>query len=101
MDQADFPGDAIGYINFAPFLIGTPVIDTYKLELAVPDVDYAYDGAKRKIGVCRGEGFGVEALAIGGFSALLPRVLPTCIIHPALNPLSRLILYAYRRCFPA
>src|SRR5260370_29118921 len=76
MDQADFPGDTIGYINFAPFLIGTPVIDTYQLKLAVPGVHHTDKGAKRQIGVCRCEGFGVEALAIGGFSILYTLALP-------------------------
>jgi len=72
MDQADFPGDTIGYINFAPFLIGTPVIDTHQLELAVPGVHHTDYGAKGKIGVCGSEGFRVEALAIGGFAAIEP-----------------------------
>src|SRR5260221_13335542 len=73
MDQADFPGDTIGYINFAPFLIRTPVIDTHQLELAVPGVHHTDYGAKGKIGVCGSEGFRVEALAIGGFAAVLTR----------------------------
>src|SRR5260370_746307 len=65
MDQADFPGDTIGYINFAPFLIGTPVIDTYQLKLAIPGIDHTDEGAKRQVGVCRRKSFGVEALANG------------------------------------
>src|SRR5437899_4606086 len=35
VNQANLPGDSIGYINFAPFLIGTAVIDTYQFKLAV------------------------------------------------------------------
>src|SRR5258707_1677748 len=33
MDQADFPGDTIGYINFASFLIMAPVIDTHQFKI--------------------------------------------------------------------
>src|SRR5258708_19820059 len=84
MDQADFPGDTIGYINFAPFLIRTPVIDTHQLEFAITGVDHANYGAKGKIGVCRGEGFRVEALAIGGFSAPEPGATPNRIPPPPL-----------------
>jgi hypothetical protein len=45
MDQTDFPGDTIGYINFTPFLIGTPVIDSYKFELTASGVHDADDAA--------------------------------------------------------
>ena len=41
MDQANLPGDSIGYINFAPFLIGTAVIDAYQFKLAVAGIHYA------------------------------------------------------------
>src|SRR5258708_23824137 len=85
MDQTDFPGDTIGYINFASFLIGTPVIDAYQLKLAVPGVHHADEGAKRKVGVRRREGFAVEALAIGGFLGVEFTAVSTGIIHPGLN----------------
>src|SRR5437016_7551357 len=91
MDQADFPGDPIGYINFAPFLIGTPVIDAYNLKLAVPEVDDADQGAKRQVGVCRGESFGIEALAVGRLAPIEPGAIPTGIAHPGLNRPYRLI----------
>src|SRR5260370_6942665 len=91
MDQADFPGDTIGYINFAPFLIRTPVIDAYQLELAVPGVHHTDHRAKRKIGVCRSEGFRVEALAIGGFWAVEPRAIPAGIPHPRARRLPPLL----------
>src|SRR3989442_5774092 len=93
MDQADFPGDTIGYINFAPFLIGTPVIDPYQLEPAVPGVDHANDGAKGKIGVCRSKGFGVEALAIGGLAVTVPGALANWISHPGSIPTDVLDLF--------
>src|SRR5207253_10632550 len=91
MDQTDFPGDTIGYINFAPFLIGTPVIDAYQLKPPVPGVHYADEGAKRQVGVCRGQGFGVEALTISGFTPVEPGAIPTGIAHPGLDRLHRLI----------
>src|SRR6266481_6284557 len=99
MNQADFPGDTIGYINFAPFLIGTPVIDTHYFKLAVAGVDHPDDGAKRKVRMCRREGFGVEALAIGGFAAIEPGPIPTGIAHPGLDRLHGLIQMRYEGGF--
>src|SRR5258707_6042004 len=101
MDQADFPGDTIGYINFAPFLIGTPVIDTYQLKLAIPGIDHTDEGAKRQVGVCRRKSFGVEALAIGGFSALGTRATPTRIAHPRLYPPYRVVLNTHHGALPS
>src|SRR5467141_2996991 len=98
MDQADFPGDTIGYINFAPFLIGTPVIDTYYFKLAVPGVDHTDDGAKRQVWVCRREGFGVEALTISGLAAIEPGAIPTGITHPGLDRLHGVIQIRYEGC---
>src|SRR5258708_21375742 len=100
MDEGAFRGDTIGYINFAPFLIRTTVIDAHQLEFAITGVDHANYGAKGKIGVCRGEGFRVEALAIGGFAAIEPRALPTGISPPRLFRLLRLISMRYQRGFP-
>src|SRR3974390_3469041 len=51
VDQAYLPGYAIGYINFAPFLVGTPVIDTYQLKPAIAGVDDAHPGAKGQVRV--------------------------------------------------
>src|SRR5206468_11748432 len=87
MDQADFPGGTIGYINFAPFLIGTPVIDTYKLELPAAGVDHTDEGPKRQVGVCRCEGFTVERLTIRGLAAVKAGAVPAGIAHPGLNRL--------------
>src|SRR5437879_13476270 len=98
MDQADVPGDTIGYINFAPFLIGTPVVDTYQFKLAVAGVDHTNDRAKRKVRVCRREGFAVEALAIGGFAPIEPGAIPTGITHPGLDPLQGMIQMRYKGC---
>src|SRR2546428_4578662 len=60
MNQADFPGDTIGYINFATFLIGTPVIDTHQFEAAVSGVHYTDQRPKRQVGMGGRYGFGVE-----------------------------------------
>src|SRR5713226_1671576 len=98
MDQADFPGDTIGYINFASFLIGTPIIDAYQLKLAVPGVHHADEGAKGKVRVRRREGFAVEALAVGGFVPVESRAVPTGITHPGLNRLHGLIQMCYEGC---
>src|SRR5258708_30977469 len=100
MDEGAFRGDTIGYINFAPFLIRTTVIDAYQLEFAITGVDHANYGAKRKIGVGRGEGFRVEALAIGGFSAAIPRGRTTAITHPRLDWLIGLFHIRPMRRFP-
>src|SRR2546430_17547705 len=100
MDQADFPGDTIGYINFASFLIGTPVIDPYYLKLAGPSIHNADHGPKRQVGVCRREGFGVEALAIGGFSPLETRGIPNGNNHPNLYWLHKVISNRHQRGFP-
>src|SRR2546423_8827022 len=99
MDQADFPGDTIGYINFASFLIGTPVIDPYYLKLAGPSIHNADHGPKRQVGVCRREGFGVEALAIGGFSAVVPGGTPTWNTHPQPDRRLRVVLNLNQKGF--
>src|SRR4029077_19580201 len=100
MDQANLPGDTIGYINFAPFLIGTPVIDTYYFKLAVAGVDHTDDGAKRKVRVWRREGFRVEALAIGGLAAIEPGTVPTGVTYPGLDRLHGLIQMRKEGCLP-
>src|SRR5882724_10287074 len=97
MDQADFPGDTIGYINFAPFLIGTPVIDTHKFELPVAGVHHADEGPKRKVRMRRCEGFTVERLTIRGLATVKARAVPAGIAYPCLNRLHRLIQMRHQR----
>src|SRR5271165_1406625 len=46
VDQTKLPGYAIGYINFAPFLIRTSVINTHNLKFAVPGVNHPYPRAE-------------------------------------------------------
>src|SRR5882762_5138689 len=91
MDQADFPGDTIGYINFATLLIGTPVIDTNKLELAGAGVHHADQGPKRKVRMRGRQGFTVEGLTIRGLATVKARAVPAGIAHPGLNRLHRLV----------
>src|SRR6266849_1602528 len=91
MDQADFPGDTIGYINFAPFLIGTPVIDTYYLKLAGPSIHDADHGPKRQSGVCRCQSLSIKDLAIGGLAAIEAGTIPTSVTRPGFKRLHRLI----------
>src|SRR5580692_5686833 len=90
MAQTDFPGDTIGYINFAPFLIRTPVIDTYKFELATTGVHYPDEGPKGEVRVRRRECFGVEMLSVGGLAPVKPGAIPAGIAHPSLDRLYRL-----------
>ena len=51
VDQANLPGYAIGYINFASFLIGTPVINAHKLKFAVSGVHDPHPGTKGQVRV--------------------------------------------------
>src|SRR5260370_22976598 len=97
MDQADFPGDTIGYINFAPFLIGTPVIDTYYLKLAGPGIHNADHGPKRQGGVGRRQSLGIEDLAIGGLAAIEAGTITTRVTHPEFYRLARVIPIRYPR----
>src|ERR1700730_3779105 len=91
MDQTDFPGDTIEYINFAPFLIGTPVIDSYKFELTASGVHYADQGPKGEVGMCGSQCFAVEGLTIRGLTTVKPRSVPAGITYPGLNRLPWLI----------
>src|SRR5438552_6315103 len=101
MNQANLPGDSIGYINFAPFLIRTAVIDAYQFKLAVAGIHYADERPKGEVGVSRSKRFAVEALAIGGFAAIEPGAIPTRVTHPGLNRLHRLIQMRYEGGFHA
>src|ERR1700730_4365413 len=89
MDQPDFPGDTIGYINFAPFLIGTPVIDTYYLKLAGPSIYNADHGPKRQVRVGRRQSLSIEDLAIGGLAAIEAGTIPAGVTQPGFERLHR------------
>src|SRR5438552_16920643 len=99
MNQANLTGDSIGYINFAPFLIRTAVINEHQFKLAVAGIHYADERPKREVGVCRSKSCGVKALAVSGFAAIEPGAIPTRVTHPGLNRLHRLIPMRYVRCF--
>jgi len=51
VDQANLPGYPIGYINFASFLIGTPVINTNNFKFAVAGVYDSHPGSEREVRV--------------------------------------------------
>src|SRR6266446_9664717 len=69
VNQPDLPGYAVGYINFASFLIGTAVIDTYQFKLAVPWVHDPDDGTEWQVWVRRGQCLAIESLAVCRFLA--------------------------------
>src|SRR5713226_2521522 len=99
MDKADFPGDAIGYINFASFLIGTAIINTYQLKFPVTGVYDPHQRAEREMGVRGGECFTVEDLAVGRLAAVEPGSIPARITHPGLDRLWGLAQVRHERCF--
>src|SRR5215469_16764876 len=81
-DQANLSGYPIGYINFAPFLVGTAVIDAHKFEPAVADIDNAYPGAEGQIRMRRGQTLGVISLAVGGLSTIEAGAVPAGVAYP-------------------
>src|SRR5579872_5408102 len=85
MDKADFPGDAIGYINFASFLIGATVINAYQLKFPIARVYDAHQGTEWQMGVRGGQSLAVEDLAISRLAAVEARSIPARITHPGLN----------------
>src|SRR5437879_10078935 len=90
MDKAKFPGDTIGYINFASFLIGTAVIDTYQFKLAGAGIYDAHEGTERKMWVRCSESFAVEDLAIGGFATVEAGAIPARVAGPGFDRRGRL-----------
>jgi len=83
-------GYPVGYINFAPLLVGAAVVDTYKYKLAVAGIYQANQRTEGQVRVGRRQGFGREHLAIGGFAPIEPGSIPTGIAGPGLNRLNRL-----------
>src|SRR5690349_1102923 len=77
VNQIKVPGDTIGYINFASFLIRSAVVDTYQYKLAVAGIHDANQRTKGEVGVCGRQGLGREDLAVGGLSAVEPGPVPT------------------------
>src|SRR5260221_12412389 len=101
MDETQFPGDAIGYINFASFLIGTAVIDTYKFKFPGASVYDAHEGAERKMWVRGGEGFAVEDLAIVGVAAGEAGAHQNGLAYPGLDRFRSVAQYAANSAFHA
>src|SRR4030088_2555169 len=99
VDESDFPGDAIGYINFASFLIGAAIINTYQLKLTVSGIDDAHQGAEWQVRVRRGESFAIEDLTIGRLATVEAGSVPACIAYPSFDRLRRLAQVRYKRCF--
>ncbi len=58
IDQANLPGYAIGYINFASFLVGSPVIYAHHFKFTVAWVYDPHPGAERQVRVRGGQAFG-------------------------------------------
>src|ERR1035438_4195607 len=87
MNQADLPGDAIGYINFAAFLIGAAVINSYHLKFAVSRIYDTHQRVERQIGVRGSQRLGVETLPVRSRSPVKFRTVPTGISHPAFDRL--------------
>src|SRR4029077_13170475 len=90
MDKADFPGDAIGYINFAPFLIRTPVIYSYQLKFPVACIDHSHERPERQMRMRGRQSLAVENLPIGRLAAVESGSIPAGIAYPRLDRLRRL-----------
>jgi hypothetical protein len=91
VSQTNLPGDTIGYINFAAFLIRATVINTYYFKLVVARIDHADDGSERKRRMSRSQGFGVELLPVGGLAAVKVLAIPAGVADPSLDGLDRLV----------
>src|SRR5271168_3154178 len=91
MNQADLPGDTIGYINFPSFLIGTPVIDTYQFKLPVPGIDHPDERTKGQVRVRGCQGLAVKPLPVRCLPAVELLAVPAGVANPCLDRLHRLI----------
>src|SRR5882724_1440422 len=99
VDQANLPGYAIGYINFASLLIRTAIIDANQFKLPGAGVDQAHDRTKGKVGVSGGEGLAIKSLAVGRLAAVKFGSVPVGIANPSLNRLGRFSLIGYEGSF--
>src|ERR1700741_2715752 len=84
-DQTNLSGYPIGYINFAPFLVGTPVIDAHQLKLPVAGVDDADPGTKRQIRMRCRQALRIESLTVGGLLSIESGAIPAGVTDPYLN----------------
>src|SRR5690242_15907919 len=99
VNQPDLPGYAVGYINFASFLIGTAVIDTYQFKLAIPGVHDSNDRTERQVRMRRSQCLGIKSLAVRGFLAVEAGSVPTSVAYPGLDRLGWLAQMRDQRCF--
>src|SRR5438876_9564916 len=84
VNQPDLPGYAVGYINFASFLIRTAVIDTYQFKLAVPGIHDADHRTEWQVRMRCGQRLGIESLPIRRFLTIEAWSVPTGIAYPGL-----------------
>src|SRR5258708_19704795 len=93
MNQADFSGYAIGYINFAPFLISTSIVDANQFKLPGAGVDQADDRSEGKVRMGGGEGLAIKPFAVGRLAAVKLGSVPTGIANPSFNRLRSVTLF--------
>lgn len=96
MDQTNLPGYPIGYINFAAFLIGSPVINAYNFKGPIPGIHNAHPRTEGKVRVSGRQGLAIELLAIGGHFAIELRTVPTGIPDPNFDRLYRSTQMGYQ-----
>src|SRR5258708_8861903 len=101
VDQANLPGYPIGYINFASFLIGTPVINTNNFKFAVAGVYDSHPGSEREVRVGGRQAFGVEPLAVRGLLSVKVAPIPPGVANPYLDLLYPLALQTHPTFFPS
>src|SRR5256886_2398182 len=87
MNQPDLSGYAVGYINFASFLIGTAVIDTYQFKLAVPRVHDPDHRTEWQVWMRCGQCLAIESLAVCGLLAVEAWSVPAGVAYPSLDRL--------------
>src|SRR5690349_7000064 len=90
MNQPDLPGYAVGYINFASFLIGTAVVDSYQFKLTVPRVYDTDHRTKRQVRVRGSQCLTIESLAVRRLLSVEARSVPAGVASPGLDRLGRL-----------
>src|SRR5277367_5029191 len=87
VDQANLPSYSIGYINFAPLLVGSSVINAHNLKLAIARVHNSNPRPKRQIRVCRRQTLGIEPLAVRRLLPVELGAIPAGIANPSLDRL--------------
>src|SRR6516164_2478082 len=99
VDQANLPGYPIGYINFASFLVRTPVINAHNFKLAVSRVHDTHPSAKWQVRMSRSQRLGVKGLPVRGALAIKVGTIPAGIADPHLDGLDWLTAVGHKRCF--